>query len=258
MTLRLLMLPTWVLALAITGLAVAGSLLGTRLVVFKSYFEEPVDNAAVVALHATVATIYTVLLAFVVVIVWQQFSDSSAHVETEATRLSNILRDSEVFPPGDKQAINDAVGDYVTLASTREWDAMAAGTAPDAATNAAYEQIWEVVYRIEPEGFRQESFYREMLVRLNELGAARRTRLLSAHASVPSVMWSLLVSGFLLVVVLSYLLPHRGRGSKLALATTSSVIALTLFLIFVMDHPYSGDLHVDPSPLTDLLPRTAR
>jgi hypothetical protein len=96
-----------------------------------------------------------------------------------------------------------------------------------------------------------------MVARLNELGAARRTRLLSAQASVPQLLWLLLVGGAAVVLVLSYFLPHgSGRGSKLALSATSCVIALTLFLIFVMDHPYTGNLRVDPTPLTDLLPRT--
>jgi hypothetical protein len=46
------------------------------------------------------------------------------------------------------------------------------------------------------------------------------------------------------------------RGSTFALSSTSCVIALTLFLIFVMDHPYTGNVSVEPTPLTDLLPRT--
>ncbi|HEX2053718.1 MAG TPA: hypothetical protein VHJ78_08355 [Actinomycetota bacterium] len=255
MAYTLLELPTWLLGSLIIVPCIVLTLLGAR--VLHRKMPAPVDNEALVALHATVSTIYTVLLAFVVVVVWQQLSDAEGQVDTEATRLSNILRDSEALSPADSRSVTEAVHDYIHLASTRDWAAMARGREPDRQTAIAYERIWEAAYRIEPAGPRQEAFFRELVVRLNELGAARRTRLLSARASVPPVMWLLLVAGGLMVVVLSYLLPHGSRrGSNLALGATSGVIAITLFLIFAMDHPYSGDLRVDPSPLTDLIPRT--
>jgi hypothetical protein len=134
---------------------------------------------------------------------------------------------------------------------------MSEGRGADPETNAAYVRLWQAAYAAQPEGFVQESFYQEMIAKLNELGAARRTRLLSAQASVPALLWLLLVAGALVVVVLSYYLAHGSRrGSRFALSATSSVIALTLFLIFVMDHPYTGNLSVQPTPLTQLLPRT--
>jgi hypothetical protein len=255
MILRLLTLPTWLLGLGIVGLAVAATVLGGRL--SGSWVKARPEDPAVVALHATVSTIYTVLLAFVVVIVWQQFTDASDRVDTEATRLSNLWRDSRAFPDADRESMQDAIHEYIRLTTTREWPAMAAGTAPDPSSSAAFERIWEVVYKKDPKGPREEAFYGEMLTRLNELGAARRLRLLSARASVPGVLWLLLVGGGMVVVALSYLLPTQsGRGRNLALAATSCVIALTLFLILVLNHPYSGDIQVDKSALTDLLTLT--
>ena len=209
------------------------------------------------SLHSAVSTVYTVLLAFVVVIVWQSFSDADSRVETEAIRLSNVLRDAAVFTDADQTKLHDAVLTYVRLASTKEWHSMANGTGADPTTNHAYEQIWGTVYAIQPSGVTQEAFYREMIERLNELGAARRSRLLSATASVSWVLWSLLLGGAALVLYLSLMLPcgpdHRAR--TVALAATGCVITLTLFVIFVFDHPFTGSVRVDPGPLRDLLAR---
>lgn len=257
MVLRLLSIPTWLLGLITIVPSVALTMLIAAWLRKRNY--QPEDNGAVTALHATVSTIYTVLLAFVVVIVWQQLTDAGARVETEATRLSNILRDSGVFSQADQDSIRDAVARYIDLTSSREWDNMAAGKGADPLANGAYEDIWEAVYRIEPAGPRQETFHAEMVTRLNELGAARRSRLLGARASVPAVMWLLLLVGGAMVLVLSYLLPHGSwKGSNLALGATGAVISITLFLIFAMDHPYTGDLRVDPTPLTDLVPRASQ
>jgi hypothetical protein len=253
MTRRLLELPLWSLGVTMVGVAVALTLVGARL----SAARPSTSSDALSALHATISTIYTVLLAFVVVIVWQQFSDAETHVETEATRLSNMLRDSRVFDEPDRTNVHDRIIEYIRLASTREWDAMARGGAPDPPTNAAYAEIWEAVYKLQPSGATQLGFHDELLTRLNELGAARRVRLLSARASVPWVLWVLLIGGAVLVIYVSYLLPSgpERAGRSAALAATSCVITLTLFVIFVFDHPYAGSIRVDPSPLTDLLTR---
>lgn len=252
MTRRLLELPLWSLGLAMVGAAVVLTLLGARVTAARP---ASASNDALGALHATISTIYTVLLAFVVVIVWQQFSDAEGHVEVEATRVGNVLRNLRAFDEPDQTNARETVIRYVRLTTTREWDAMARGEAPDPQANAAYEQIWESVYRLQPNGQTQETFYSELLTRLNDLGAARRMRLLSARASVPWVLWVLLVGGGVLVMYVSYLLPGGGerRGRSAAMAATSCVIALTLFVIFVFDHPFAGSIHVDPGPLTDFL-----
>lgn len=257
MVLKLLALPTWLLGLITVVPSVVLTVLGARWLRRRDF--EPEDNGAVTALHATVSTIYTVLLAFVVVIVWQQLTDAGSRVETEATRLSNILRDAEALAPADEVAIREAVNDYIEVTATREWDRMAAGLDADPVTNTAYERIWESVYRVEPSDVKQQTFLAELVTRLNELGAARRSRLLGARASVPPIMWLLLLVGGGMVLVLSYLLPHGSwKGSNVALGATGAVISITLFLIFAMDHPFSGDLRVDPTPLTDLLPRAGQ
>lgn len=256
MTDRLLTLPLAVLAVAMLAVAVAVTVWAARRTL---PIAQAADSSSPVlpALHAAVSTVYTVLLAFVVVIVWQQFSDADSRVETEAIRLSNILRDTAVFSDADRTQMHDSVLEYVRLASTREWDTMSEGEGADPATTRAYEHIWDVAYQMKPAGFTQESFYRELLTRLNELGAARRSRLLSARASVSWVLWTLLLGGAGLVLYLSLMLPtgNDDRARTVALVTTGCVITLTLFVIFVFDHPYTGSVRVDPGPLLDLLSR---
>jgi len=252
----LLKLPLAALALIMLGMALAVTVWAARLTLPTA---QAADSSSPVlpSLHAAVSTVYTVLLAFVVVIVWQSFSDADSRVETEAIRLSNALRDSAVFAQADQAKLHDAVLTYIRLASTKEWDSMANGKGAEPATNNAYEQIWTTVYSIQPVGVTQEAFYRELIERLNEVGAARRSRLLSARASVSWVLWSLLLGGAALVLYLSLMLPsgpdHRSR--TVALAATGCVITLTLFVIFVFDHPYTGSVRVDPGALLDLLSR---
>ena len=45
------------------------------------------------------------------------------------------------------------------------------------------------------------------------------------------------------------------RRMRIVLAKMLAGMALTLFVIFVFDHPYAGSIRVEPSPLTALLSR---
>lgn len=257
MTEFLLGMPTLLLGAGMVGLAVLITIGGGHLL--RSRIQVETQNEAVTTLYGTVATIYTVLLAFVVVIAAQHFQDAESEVVLEATRLSNVLRDSEVLSESDKAAIYDSVAEYIRLTSTAEWQSMADGRGSEPETNQAYRQIWEAVYAAEPVGVVQESFYQQLLDRLNDLAAARRTRLLSSETHVPALLWLLLLGGGFMTLGLAYFLPQASTKSGIAaMVGVGSVITLTLFLIFVMDHPYTGSYSVAPDPLTDLLPRAER
>lgn len=43
--------------------------------------------------------LYAVLVAFVVVVVWEQFDIAQTATESEATAISDLLRDSVALPP---------------------------------------------------------------------------------------------------------------------------------------------------------------
>ena len=77
------------------------------------------------------------------------------------------------------------------------------------------------------------------------------------RARVSWVIWTLLLGGAGLVLYLSLMLPtgNDDRAGTVALVTTGCVVTLTLFVIFVFDHPHTGSVRVDPGPLLDLLTR---
>ena len=50
-------------------------------------------------LFGVLGTIYAVLIAFMVIIVWQQFDKSDLNVKTEANYLADMYRDAEALSP---------------------------------------------------------------------------------------------------------------------------------------------------------------
>src|ERR1039458_9426405 len=73
----------------------------------------------------TVGTIYAVLLAFVVFVVWQQHNDTRSAVESEANELSDFYRTIRALP--GSQPVQEFIQRYGKVVVDEEWMDMARG-----------------------------------------------------------------------------------------------------------------------------------
>src|SRR5690349_23821653 len=92
---------------------------------------------------AVVGVIYAVLLAFVVIITWENFSDAEGIVAQEASALRSIYRESTAFPPEARERLHDDVRRYTEAAVHREWPAMKHGVAGDPAVAQIVDEMSE-------------------------------------------------------------------------------------------------------------------
>jgi|ERR1035441_890661 hypothetical protein len=116
----------------------------------------------------TVRTIYAVLLAFVVFVVWQQHNDARSAVEGEANELSDLYRTIRALP-GTPPA-QDSVQKYGKIIVDEEWMDMARGRWSLEAERAL-EGIWHALQSIEPRTKREEALYAGRVFRDQPLGA---------------------------------------------------------------------------------------
>src|SRR3954466_7800980 len=59
-----------------------------------------------------VAALFGLLLAFVIIIAYQNFLDADANVSREADALASVVRDSGAFPEPGRTNVRRAVGAY--------------------------------------------------------------------------------------------------------------------------------------------------
>src|SRR6266850_2814505 len=126
MALALLKLPLSVLALLVLGLPALVAVVGLLLV--RSRVPHPrlqPHHDVAGYIYSGLAVLYAVLLAFVVIIVWEQFNTTDIRVHKEADERSNLFRAAQVFPTPVQQAILDAVRSYARAVIEEEWSAMA-------------------------------------------------------------------------------------------------------------------------------------
>jgi hypothetical protein len=68
-----------------------------------------------------VATLFGLLLAFVVVLTFQAYGDAGANARQEAADIAQIVRDSHAFSPADQAAGSAASRTYVRAVVYDEW-----------------------------------------------------------------------------------------------------------------------------------------
>jgi Protein of unknown function (DUF4239) len=239
-----------VFVVAGTAVATLGFRLALRL-------RPPVRDDAHNDVHAVyfsmVGLLYAILLAFVVVVAWEQFNAAENATETEVTRLSNLLRDANVFPPDDRVRIQTAILTYAENVVNREYDTMAKGES-DPPTAVAYEAIWNNFYRTRVEDEPASTFYDAAVIRLNELGEARRLRVLSSQSTIPLPLWILLIGGGMFT--LAWLFPFHMADTRVqtwAIGTVGAFTGFVLFLVYALQHPFTGDVAIDAGVYESLI-----
>ena len=208
---------------------------------------------AVSVMFSAVGILYTVLLAFLVVVVWEQFNSAQERTELESTKISNLLRDAVAFPQPARDDIQGRLVAYTRSVIDEEWETMADGASSPVASRA-YRRVWAGYYDFRPRTDTEHDFYVESIAKLNELGEDRRLRVISSQASVAGIMWILLVAGGVVTIAYLYLfvIPNAGL-QRLMIGSVSGLLAFILFLILALDHPFAGELKVKPDAYEDIV-----
>jgi hypothetical protein len=232
------------------GLAVLGLLLSRRVVGHErleptSFVSEQVFTLA--------SVLYAVLVAFVVVVVWEQFDQAQKDTESEAVAISDLLRDSEGLPAAVRPAIQQSLIAYTNDVVDDEFPRMRRGESIEQQSDHLT-RVWQSFLQVEPVTQSEISFYRESITRLDELGSARKTRISSSQSEIPNELWVLLLGGGAVMLIFTYMFatPDIVLHSVL-IALAGALLAFVLYLIFAMEHPFVGTISVAPDPYVHVI-----
>ncbi len=241
--------PIWLLLIvvigAITGLTFGLVWLIRRLVPST---REGFDAEVSSQLLGVVAALFGLLLAFIVVIAFQNYGDSQSNVGSEADALAAIVRDSQAFPPADGARVRTAVGTYVRAVVTDEWPRMHDGE-NSARANAAVAGMYKALQGIDPKSSSASSFYDDSVQQLSSALDARRNRLESARGGLPWVIGILLVVGSIVILGYTVLVGSRSFWfHAIGAGAVAIVLGLSLVVLLDLTYPFSGDVSVGSRP----------
>jgi hypothetical protein len=163
-------------------------------------------------IYAALGVIYAVLLALVVIAVWEQYQAANETVEQEANALAEIAWLAHRLPEPEGSHIQKLCRSYAEEVIHKEWPLMEQGQAPlmtqERGTPAGWtiiDDIRQDIQGFEPRTRAQEQLYAEGLDQVDSLSDARRMCLVAAEEGVPGVLWAVLIFGGIAAVGFTYL-----------------------------------------------------
>jgi hypothetical protein len=211
------------------------------------------DTAIGGIIYGGLMAVYSILLAFVVVVVWQQYQNTGDRVEIEAAKVFNLYRSSYAFPDTVGRSVRLAVVDYATSVCNDEWPALGHDSL-STVTQTKYNHMWAVVYNIKPSTPSEQIWYTSMVQSINQFGEARIMRISDVDSSIPAIMWQMLIGGALVILLFTILFSTENDWVHLLkVIMFSTVIIFSLALVYMLDHPFKGVLKVDPTAFQKIL-----
>jgi hypothetical protein len=241
------MISGWLIGTSLTAAAVVFSFAGVYLV--RRRFPALIwkdGNDVAGPIYSVLGVVYAVILAFVVIVVWEQFNSAESTANNEATQIVTIYRDIMLFPDSIRVPIRRSLLEYARSVITEEWTADDRAEVGSRAL-AAYDRLWADFTTIRPSSQLEEIWLNQLLQRLNTLEDMRSLRLLDRESSVPRLMWILLIAGGVLTIGFAmFFSTERTLPLALMVSALSATIVFALFLIVEIDHPFVGAVRVEP------------
>jgi hypothetical protein len=214
-------------------------------------------------IYAPLGVIYAVLIALVVIAVWEEYDAASETVEQEANALAEIAWLGNRLPEPEGTHIQELARSYAEVVSHKEWPLMEQGQAPLMTQTQGTPSGWTLIdeiranlQEIKPHTPADEQLYAEGLDQIQRLADARRMRLVAAEEGIPAVLWAVLIFGGIAAVGFTYLFGLENTWAhRLMVFTLAAVIGLVLFTIGAMEYPFSGGARIGTEAFDLILER---
>lgn len=247
-------MPIWMVAVAVT---VAAEVFSVGLMLLARYVygvsRLSLNNEVAGFKFAVVGVFYAVLLAFVVIAVWETYTDTDGAVRDEAKAVVDLQLVIHALPLDGGTEISKDLMAYAKDVPAHEWPTMAVGTASPI-VSMDLRKLSTAILALEPKTRRDLALYQDALRLLTEIADNRIERLESANGSVPMILWIVLIIGG--AITLGY--PAFFASSNLAAqilmtASLAALVAMSLVLALAFDFPFTGDPHISSTPFKETL-----
>jgi Protein of unknown function (DUF4239) len=212
------------------------------------------QNDIIATIFNKAGAIFGIMIAFVVVILWQEYNKSRDNALKEGTEALELYRDLSLYPNPKKatKAIKSLV-EFANLVIAEEYPAMAAMRMSQA-TEQELTNLRNEVHNIIPQKTREQILYNKILRDFESLSRLRQNRLLSMESSLPFIVWAVLIAGTIIMIMFSIFLGCEKLWLHILMTSMLAIIlANAFYLIIELDYPFMGDLCAKPTSYIEML-----
>jgi hypothetical protein len=247
-------IPLWLTALTVCiGAAIysIGLMLSTRAI--YGVDKLALNNEVAGFKFAVIGVFYAVMLAFVVIAVWDDFRKTEAAVRDEAKAVVDLHRLSFALPAAGGAEIRQHLRDYFDAVREHEWQTMAVGEPSDIVIGDL-SQLSRAIYKVKPQSQQELALYEEALRLLSDITDNRTERLDSSDGSMPGILWFVLIVGGLITLGYPAFFGSTNLVAQaLMTAALAELVALSLLLGLAFDYPFTGKVRISSLPFEQAL-----
>ncbi|MCX4097826.1 DUF4239 domain-containing protein [Nocardia sp. alder85J] len=203
------------------------------------------DEASGALALDVIKTFFTAVVAFIVVICWQQYQNAHNHTVTEAKGLVETYWAAHGMAEPDRDRVQGLVRDYTEQVVGPEWNTMSRNGRLSPAAQSMLDTLRDTVsqqHPVDQAGTDARSAAQAALVKVAD---ARSDRGVDAAQGVPGFLYVALIFGTVLLLFSPVLSGNRVTWrSTLMTALLGVVIASALLQIHNFERPFSHTISV--------------
>lgn len=250
----LLDLPSGLSFFIVCSAAVVISLIGLNIIRKRFPPEALKENHEVAAIFFSIfGLLYAVVVAFVVFVTWGGFDEATKNLQMEANESIDLFYGAKGFPDSTRKIIQAELVNYTNSVYNDELKKMAGGELA-LYSSRALRRLLDIYNTMSEKSMANRELYAESLKRVNNLAEYRRLRIFAGDDTVPLVVWIVLLTGAVLTITYSYFFGAKNKMPQYLMTSVLTItITMILFLIYVLDHPFTGTSSVNTAPLKQVI-----
>ena len=211
------------------------------------------DSAYGGYIYNAMGFVFSIIFAFITVLVWQSYNNVSDTVNKEAGHLNNIYRLYSAFPDEINQSGKASLRNYTKTVIEEEWPLLK----QDQFSILAYKQllaIEESLIKYQPKNSGESNAHQQMLTLLTEYTELRRSRIYNAQFALAPPAWLGLIGSSFIFLFFSCLFKMKSiRNHIVMIVFLSLTIVGGLYFLILYIHPFLGPMAISPDSLQRLL-----
>ncbi len=247
-------LPHWA-SIAIAVVLTSGMACLIHAVIRWKYRHETLRNNNEVAgfNYAVLGVVYSVLLAFMTMAVYEEYKEGRNSIRVEAGAIVNLHHIARGLPEPVKSQVRAGLVEYAASIVKDEWSLMGRGL-ESRKTISIMTGIRDLFITQVPDGYMKDPIFSLSLTMLDDLYGARQARVSNSQTMIPGFMWFVLIAGAAITISFTFFFGAPNFAPQVMMtAMLSIMIVLILLLIVHLDNPFLGPVSVSAEPYLSAL-----
>jgi hypothetical protein len=211
------------------------------------------DAEGIGALLQIIGTLYSVVYAFAIYVIWGQFTSVENEIQKESGTLKDLLLFSQRSTETVREPIARAVKIYARGVAETEWRTLSAREDTDK-TDKLFSAVISAVTDVKPEDDTERVVYQRLLEIANQASAHRDERLALSIKRMPPTLLTFVTLTASMILFLFFFFPFRNLALGLvAIAITTMLLFFAQFVLRDLDNPFEGTWNVGSEPFAELV-----